>query len=75
MMAGTKPPDLANAISTLAPSQKIAAKIKNPLGLSAPAGQKCLISNLLTTPQQARRVAVVMMVAMGVSRKLHRKVE
>jgi hypothetical protein len=38
MMAGTKPPDLSNAISTLAPSQKIAAKTKNPLGFAAPAG-------------------------------------
>jgi hypothetical protein len=75
MMAGTKPPDLSNAISTLAPSQKFAVKIKNPLGLSAPAGQKCLISDLLTTPQCARRMAVMVMVAMGVSRKVHGKAE
>jgi hypothetical protein len=75
MMAGTKPPDLSNAISTLAPSQKIAAETKNPLGLSAPAGQKCLISDLLTTPQHARRMAVMMMMPTGLSRKVHRKAE
>jgi hypothetical protein len=28
MMAGTKPPDLSNAISTLAPSQKFCRKNK-----------------------------------------------
>jgi len=37
--------------------------------------KKCLISDLLTTPQHARRMAVMMMVAMGVSRKGHRKAE
>jgi hypothetical protein len=33
-----------------------------------------LISDLLTTPQRARRMAVMMM-AMGVSRKVHGKTE
>jgi len=76
MMAGTKPPDLANAISTLAPSRKkLLQKQKTRWGFAAPAGEKCLISGLLTTPQCARRMAVIVMVAMGVSRKVHGKAE
>jgi hypothetical protein len=46
-------------------------KTKNPLGFAAPAGQKCLISDLLTTPQRARRMAVMTMVPMGVRREIH----
>jgi hypothetical protein len=40
MMAGTKPPDLSNAISTLAPSQKICRKNKKPAGLVCASGPK-----------------------------------
>jgi len=41
-MAGTRPPDLSNAISTMTPFQKNATKgwrkNKKPAGLAAPAG-------------------------------------
>jgi hypothetical protein len=42
MMAGTRPPDLSNAISTMTPFQKNGTKHccknKKPAGLAAPAG-------------------------------------
>jgi hypothetical protein len=72
MMAGTKPPDFSKAISTLAPSRKrLAGKTKTRWGLRRQRAKSVLISDLLTTPQRARRMAVMMMVAMGVSRKVH----
>jgi hypothetical protein len=41
--------------------KKFAVKTKNPLGLLRQRAEECLISETLSTPQPARRMAVVMM--------------
>jgi len=50
-------------------------KQKTRWGLQRQRAKSVLMSDLLTTPQRARRMAVMMMVAMGVSRKVHGKAE
>jgi hypothetical protein len=55
-------------------TKKVAVKIKNRWALLRQRAKSVLISDLLTTPQRARRMAVMMM-AMGVSRKVHAKKE
>ena len=43
----------------------MAIKRKNPLGLVSQRAEECVVSELLCTPQHARRMAVMMMVAIG----------
>jgi hypothetical protein len=57
-------------------SSKMCRKNKKPAGLAAPDGLKSvLISELLSTPQRARQMAVMMMVAMSVGSESHKPTE
>jgi hypothetical protein len=62
----------------MTPFQKIprnaAAKTKNPLDLLRQRAKKCLISDLLSTPQSTRRMMAVM-VTMGVVNENHERKE
>jgi len=51
-------------------AKNLPTKTKNPLGLLAGGLKSVWFSELLSTPQRARRMAVVMM-AMGVVYRLH----
>jgi len=51
-----------------------AAKTKNPLDLLRQRAKRCLISDLLSTPQSTRRM-MTMMVTMGVVNENHERKE
>jgi hypothetical protein len=55
-------------------SRNAAAKTKNPLDLLRQRAKKCLISDLLSTPQSTRRMMAVM-VTMGVVNENHERKE